>query len=462
MANASHDGDQYDPAAHLEAQKDFFRSGVLRSVEYRLDLLRRLREEIERREDDLLGVLSRDLGKPGVEAYVSEIFFTRLEIKLFEKSLKKWASPKRVGTPFFYWPARSEIRYEPYGSALVVAPWNYPIQLSLAPLLSAVAAGNTVILKPSEHAPASAALLEEIIGKVFQPEHVAVVTGGVEVAEKLMELPFDIWFYTGSEKVGRLYAGAAARHLAPAVLELGGKCPCVVDTEIDMERTVERIVATKFFNAGQVCLAPDFVLIPDSLHDEFVERVVAEMKFSYGEEAGADLARIVNASHFERLRKLLPESAVRVGEDDSEDRFFAPTVIANAKWEDPVMEEEIFGPILPVVRYRDLDEALDLLARRPSPLALYAFSKDRETLEKISSSVPSGSVCFNDILKQATNLNLPFGGIGQSGSGRYRGEFGFRAFSYERAVTRRWFCKDPFFVKPPYGEELERLRKLLK
>ncbi|MDF1859918.1 MAG: aldehyde dehydrogenase family protein [Verrucomicrobiales bacterium] len=462
MAKALQDWDRYDPAAQLEAQKEFFRSGTPRSVAFRLNLLRRLREEIERRENDLLEALSRDLGKPGVEAYVSEIFFTRLEIKLFEKKLRKWAKPKRVGTPFFYWPARSEIRYEPYGCALIVAPWNYPVQLSLAPLLSAVAAGNTVILKPSEHAPASAAILEEIIGAVFQPEHVAVVTGGVEVAEKLLELPFDVWFYTGSEKIGRLYAKAAAEHLAPAILELGGKCPCVVDTEIDMERTVERIVATKFFNAGQVCLAPDFVLIPDSLHDEFIERAVAEMKSSYGVEAGTDLARIVNASHYDRLCELLPESAIQVGGNDPEDRFFAPTVIPDVEWDDPVMEEEIFGPILPVVRYRDLDEALDILARRPSPLALYAFSKNRETLAGISASVRSGSVCFNDVLKQATNLSLPFGGVGQSGSGRYRGEFGFRAFTYERALTRRWFCKDPFFVKPPYGEELERLRKLLK
>ncbi|MEM9016242.1 MAG: aldehyde dehydrogenase family protein, partial [Verrucomicrobiota bacterium] len=316
-------------------------------------------------------------------------------------------------------------------------------------------------LKPSELAPASSALLAEIVADSFNPHHVAVIEGGAEAGQQLMEHPFDAWFYTGSERVGRLYAEAAARHLAPITLELGGKCPAILLEDAPLAPTVERLVATKFFNAGQTCMAPDFVVVPEMRRKEFVEALVEELERAYRDHP-EDLARIVNESHFDRLDGMLTTDAIQVGENRKEDRFFAPTIIPSARWDDPAMKEEVFGPILPVIGYRDLETLVEQLADRPSPLALYVFSANRALSEAVAEEIPSGSVCFNDAVKQATTLQLPFGGVGASGMGRYRGRHGFETFTYARAVTRRWFWKDPFLTKPPYGDTLERLRKILK
>lgn len=449
-------------AGLFAAQRAFFASGRTNPLSFRKTALKRLEAELERRVDEILGALDSDLGKPPLEAYVSEYHFTISEIRLFLRKLGKWARPRRVRNPFFYWPAQSEIRREPKGTALVVSTWNYPVQLSLSPLIAAVAAGNVVVLKPSETAPATARILEEVIRASFDPGHVNVIQGGPEVGQALMDQPFDHWFFTGSSRIGKLYAEAAARHLAPATLELGGKCPCIVDRDIDLDRTVERIVTTKFFNAGQTCMAPDFVLVPESIREEFVNRAEEMLRRCYSQPFEGQLARIINDEHYRRLRDLIPEDALRIGEDRPAERFLAPTLIPRASWNSPAMQEEIFGPVLPVIGYRDLEETLGQLAALPSPLALYAFSRKRQTLEKIAGSIRSGSVCFNDAIKQATNLQLPFGGVGPSGMGRYRGRSGFETFSYQRSVTRRWFSRDPFLNKPPYDNQLERLRKILR
>jgi aldehyde dehydrogenase (NAD+) len=411
--------------------------------------------ELRSRADDLLAALDSDLGKPAVEAWTAEIYFVLAELRLFTRKLKRWARPKRVGSPFFHLPAWSEIRLIPQGTVLIAGPWNYPAQLSLSPLIAAVAAGNTVVLKPSELAPATAQFLENLLGTVFEPEHVAVVQGGPEIGQQLLEQPFDHFFFTGGEKVGRLYAEAAANRLAPATLELGGKCPCVVDRDVRIDRAGERIAAAKFWNAGQTCFAPDFVLVDESIREPLVESLLENL-------SNADQAKIVNEHHFQRLQRLISEDALRAGEDRPDELRLAPTILPNATWDSPAMEEEIFGPILPVIGYNNLDSALVRLAELPSPLALYAFSKSRQTQEKIAAVVPSGSVCFNDAMKQATNLNLPFGGVGASGHGRYRGRAGLENFSHQRAVTRRWFNKDPFLVNPPYGNKIKQLRKILR
>ncbi|MDF1824658.1 MAG: aldehyde dehydrogenase family protein [Verrucomicrobiales bacterium] len=456
------DPHDYDLKALLEAQRAYFRQGSTRKVAFRKERLRGLERLLVQRSDDLLEALHADLGKPALEAYVSEVYFSLAELRLVLKKLTTWAKPKRVGNPFYYWPARSEIRNEPFGNALIVAPWNYPVQLSLSPLIAAVAAGNTVVLKPSEHAPASSAMLTEIITEAFNPQHVAVVEGGPELGKKLLEQSFNYWFYTGSEQVGRLYAEAAAKSLAPVTLELGGKCPVVIADDAPVERSVERIMTTKFFNAGQTCIAPDFVLVPSHRHEAFVKAATAFLKCAYAEEPKENMANIVNDSHYKRLQKLIPVEATRIGDDDDETHFIAPTLIPYSNWECPAMQEEIFGPILPIIPYHDIDEELDRLRRMPSPLALYVFSERQDFLEAVASRIQSGSVCFNDVIKQATNLKLPFGGVGHSGMGRYRGKAGFNTFSYERAITKRWFCKDPFLVKPPYADKLSRLRKLMK
>lgn len=444
----------------LEAQRAFFRSGAA-TIEVRLRCLAALENEITRREDDILAALETDLGKPGVEAYIPEIWFIRKEIQLIRRKLKSWARPKRVGTPFFAWPARSEIRREPFGCVLVVAPWNYPVQLSLAPLISAIAAGNTVMLKPSELAPASSRLLSELVAAAFPPSHATVVEGDAEIAQALLGLDFDFWFYTGSENIGKLYAKAAAERLVPCVLELGGKCPAVIDRDIDIEKTVDRILFAKFANAGQICIAVDFVLVPRERCDEFLR--IAEQKLrAWYDHDKPDLARIVNRKHYERILAMIPEDALRIGRDDSDALRLAPTLIPNADWDSPAMQEEIFGPVLPVIAYDDLGPELERLRERPSPLALYVFSRDRGFQERVASEVPSGTICFNDAVKQATNLEMPFGGVGTSGMGRYRGKFGFETFTYARAMTRRWFAKDFFTIAPPFGDRLTLLRKLMK
>jgi len=446
----------------FEGQRVFFESGQSRDLAYRHDRLRRLAREFERRSDDALASLQADLGKPALEAWLAEIHFLQAELKHCLKRLASWQKPERVRNPFYFWPARSEIRREPFGQVLIASPWNYPLQLTLSPLLSAVAGGNCVILKPSELAPATSAFLADLIASVFEPGHVTLIEGGPRTGARLLELPFQFFFYTGGEKAGRLYAEAGARHLAPVILELGGKCPCLLDHDVDLGRAVERIVAGKFFNAGQTCIAPDFVALPADLHDEFLQRAEAEITSSYGRTQSPDLARIINPSHYQRLQKLLPPDALTIGQDDPENLFCAPRLLPNTPWDSPAMQEEIFGPLLPLVPYEDLAKALDHLKALPSPLALYVFSQHRQQSEQIAASLPSGAICFNDVMKPGTNPLLPIGGLGRSGMGRYRGRSGFESFTYQRPVTRRWLCKDPFLVKAPYQDQLKRLRKFLK
>lgn len=452
----------HDLADLVARQRAFFDSGATRPLRFRLDALGRLETVIQRDTDRILDALAADLGKPPLEAFLAEVHFVISEIRLFRRKLRRWAKPRRVGHPYYLLPARSEIRREPYGVALVVAPWNYPLQLSLSPLVAAVAAGNTVVLKPSEFAPATADYLAGLVAEVFGPAHVSVVAGDAGVGGRLLGLPFDFWFYTGSERVGRLYASAAAERLAPAVLELGGKCPCVVAEDADLSLVVPRIVEAKFFNAGQTCVAPDFVAVAESRRSELVDGLREQLARCYGTGTPTDLARIVNRRHYDRLLGLVSGDAVRIGEDDPGRLLLAPRLLADARWDDAAMHEEIFGPVLPVMGYRSLDDLLARLAARPSPLALYAFSKSRTTLERIAAAVPSGSVCFNDAAKQALNLGLPFGGIGASGMGRYRGKAGFETFAWQRPVMRRFWVKDVFSSLPPYGGKLERFRKWLK
>lgn len=446
----------------FSAARRHFESGLGRPLPARLAALARLELELTDSTDDLLAALATDLGKPPLEAWLAEIHFVLSEIRLFRKKLRRWQKPRRAGHPFYLLPARSEIRREAYGAVLIAAPWNYPLQLSLSPLVAAIAAGNTVVLKPSELAPATAAALRDLLGNVFPDGWVQVLTGGPGLGAALLDQPFDFFFYTGSETVGRLYAEAAARHLAPCVLELGGKCPCLVDPSADLDLVVPRLVSAKWFNAGQTCIAPDFVLVHASRHEALVEKLAAQLRSSYGPSVPRDLARIVNRRHYDRLRELDIGEVIRIGEDDSDRLLLAPRILPQATWDHPAMQEEIFGPILPVIAYDTLDESLARLRRQPAPLALYAFSKDDAVLEHIAAAIPSGSVCFNDAVKQAVNLELPFGGTGASGMGRYRGKAGFETFTWERPVTKRYWIRDFFHLLPPYGDKLKVFRKWMR
>lgn len=442
----------------LTGQQDFFDAGGTRDVGERIESLRRLERALVEGREEMLDALASDLGKPGVEAYLSEYVFLLDEIRMVGKSLRKWLKPERTGHPVYFLPGRSRVLREPYGTALVIAPWNYPVQLALAPLVSAIAAGNTVIVKPSEMTPASADFVSRVVAESFPPELAAVVTGGKEVSEALLDQPFDFVFFTGSTEVGRIVARKAAKHLSPCVLELGGKCPCVVDRDVDLPQTARRILIGKLFNAGQTCFAPDFVAVHEEVRDELVatlSQVLTELPWEQ------EMARIVNARHFDRLRGLLGGEEIRKGDDDRGQLHFAPRILPRADWTHPAMRDEIFGPVLPVVGFTSRDDLVGRLREHPTPLALYCFSRDKRFVRELLRRVPSGGACVNDIGKQAMNLRLPFGGSGASGHGRYRGRHGVEAFSWQRAVTRRYFLPDPFELVPPRARAERMLRRWL-
>jgi len=444
----------------VAAQRDFFQRGETRSMAFRLAVLKRFEDELVRSQGSLLAALAEDLGKPETEAFVSEYFFLLEEARLLRKKLSRWAKPQKVGTPMYFLPGRSEIHRDPFGVVLVIAPWNYPVQLALSPVMTAVAAGNTVVLKPSEISTAAEAWLVDFVGRCFDPEVVSVVTGDAEVSSALLDQPFDFIFFTGSTKVGRVVAEKAAKQLIPTVLELGGKCPCVIDATVDMDVAAKRLLAGKFFNGGQTCFAPDFVAVDESVKEKFVaacECVFAEVPWNEG------MAHAVNEKSFERWKSLVSGRAIRQGEDDAGEWKLAPTILPDAEWDDAAMSEEVFGPILPVVRFSDTNELMRNLRGYGAPLAMYVFSTDKDFIGQMIEAIPSGGVCVNDTMKQSSNLKLPFGGVGESGHGRYRGEYGFRAFTYERAVVRRSLWKfDPFAMLPPYADKLKWLRKVMK
>ena len=449
-----------DPASVVEQQRAYFSSGATRDLATRKQALDRLEESLQKHRDAVLDALAKDLGKPSVEAYLAEYYFLLQELRLIRKSMGKWLRERRVASPPYFWPCRSRVRREPFGTVLVLAPWNYPVQLSLSPLIAAVAAGNTVVLKPSEMAPASEALLVDIISEAFDPEHVAVVTGDAKVAEELTAVKFDFIFFTGSTHVGKVVAAQAAKHLTPNIMELGGKCPCVVDDSAKLNVAAKRILTGKFFNGGQTCFAPDFVMVAKGVKDDLLTAMKELLKTTPWNE---EMAHIVNDRHFQRLQDLLPEEALKFGEDHRESLRMAPRLVPDVSWDEEIMQEEIFGPVLPVLAYSDDQELIERLRCYSSPLALYIFSEDQGMRQRLLDDIASGGVCINDTMKQGSNLNLPFGGVGESGYGRYRGRAGVEAFSYQRAVVSRpaW-ARDMMELLPPYGEKINLLKRFLR
>jgi len=444
----------------LKKQKEFFAAGHTRSWLARKHALNRLEKVLVERRDHVMEALAEDLGKPAVEAYLAEYYFLLQELRLIRKNLKRWLKSRRVGSPPYFQPCSSYVRRDPYGVVFIIAPWNYPIQLSLSPLIAAVAAGNTVILKPSEMATASERLLVDIIAAVFDPEHVAVVTGDAAAVSDMLECDFDFVFFTGSTQVGKIVAQKSAKQLTPHILELGGKCPCIVDSSADIRVAAKRILAGKFFNGGQTCFAPDFVAVSAEVKDELISAMQELLK---AVPWNAEMARIINERHFCRLEKMLPQDCLVFGEDDIEGLRLAPRLVPDAQWDDDCMKEEIFGPILPVVTFKAEDDLLSRLSSYGSPLALYIFSTSRAMQNLLMRVIPSGGVCINDTMKQGSNLNIPFGGVGDSGYGRYRGKTGVEAFSFQRAVVNRpTWAPEMFELMPPYGDKIKMLKKFLR
>ncbi|NUM79883.1 aldehyde dehydrogenase [bacterium] len=448
----------------LEKQRVFFDSGATRSYEFRRERIEHLLSVIEKYENDVMQSLKQDLNKPDFEGFLSEIGFIYDEIEHCLKFLHKWMKPKRVHTPLLYFPSSSYIHHEPLGQVLIIGAWNYPFQLTLAPLIGALAAGNCVVLKPSELSPATNVIIEKIMTEAFLPEHVTVVQGDgrVVVPQLLDHHRFDHIFYTGGITAGRFIAEAAAKTLTSVTLELGGKSPCIVDDDCNIDVAARRIFWGKFFNAGQSCIAPDYVLVHRSIKDQLIDRLrrCAADFFDENASESRDYSSIVNIRHFDRLVNLIEGSDILIGgESDREKLFIAPTIIS-ATPDDAVMADEIFGPILPILTYDHLDDAITIIHQRPWPLSLYLFTNDHHTEEKILNGVVFGNGCVNDTLVHFVNSNLPFGGAGFSGMGAYHGHYSFETFSRRRSLMRTPVWPDIPIRYPPYKNKLNLIKKL--
>jgi len=453
-------------ATALTTARAAFERGVTRPVEWRQRQLDALVRLLEDGEDRLLAALATDVGKPSMEAWATDLGVTASEVGLLRKNVAKWAKPRRVGLPLTALPGRGRLQPEPLGTVLIIAPWNYPVQLLVEPLAAALAAGNAAVVKPSELAPATSAVLTDLLRSHLDADAVQVVEGGPEVATELLEQRWDHIFFTGSTRIGRVVAEAAAKHLTPVTLELGGKSPAIVHRSANLQVAGRRIAWGKFLNAGQTCIAPDYVLVDESVQDELVEHIRTAVTDFYGADprASDDYARIVNDRHFDRLSGLLAgggEAAVG-GTTDAEERYIAPTVLVSTPEDAEILQEEIFGPLLPVLPVTSLADAIDRINARPKPLALYVFADDDDVVDAVLERTSSGGVCVNHTILHITPPELPFGGVGESGMGRYHGRSGFDTFSNMKSVLRKPTFPDPALLYPPYTAGKEKIvRKAL-
>lgn len=447
----------------LRSSGDFYRTGATRSFEFRRRRLLALKEAIRLREGELIEALRADLGKSPFESYTAEIGFVYEEIKFTLKRLRSWMKETRVSTPMVHFPSKSKIIPQPLGTVLILAPWNYPFQLLIAPLIGAIAAGCTAILKPSENAPATSSVLRELVAATFSPEYVDLVEGDGEVASALVFMPFDKIFFTGSTALGKKVMAAAADHLTPVVLELGGKSPTVVHKDANLEVAAKRIAWGKYMNAGQTCVAPDFVYVHESVIEEFTGKLrgAVERFFSEEPKSSPDYGRIINDRHFQRLSRIMEESVAHAesrllfgGEQEPEERFIAPTAVRLPGWDSAAMEEEIFGPLLPLISYAGLDEVVEKLRRQPDPLAFYLFTESKSVKKKLLTTLSFGGASVNETVLHLVNPKLPFGGVGSSGMGKYHGKASFDAFTHYKGVLDHGTWLDIPLKYPPYTDKL--------
>ena len=445
-------------------QKEFFESGSTRPWEVRDRNLRLVLESLQDNKERILEAAHQDLGKPSLEAFVTEYAFVVDEIKNIRKNLKRWMRPKRINPGPLIFPGKTKIVSEPLGQVLVIAPWNYPIQLLLTPIVGALAAGNTIVAKPSELTPNSSKLMAEILGEIFTEDLVAVFEGDASTSTALLQQPWNHIFFTGSTQVGRVVAEAAAKTLSPVTLELGGKSPCIVDKNCNLKLAARRIVWGKFFNAGQTCVAPDYVLVEQSIKEEFLKLCVENIKKFYSNDPAKspDYGRIVSKRHCERLAKFVEGGRVYYGGlANIEDRYFSPTILDVVDNKDQLMQEEIFGPIMPVLAFEKVQEVFDRVRKGDRPLALYLFTHDERLIEEVTSELSFGGGCINDTIMHLANHNLPFGGIGASGIGNYHGPFSFDTFSHKKALLTQnsWFDIPARY--PPFNTIKNKIFELL-
>jgi acyl-CoA reductase-like NAD-dependent aldehyde dehydrogenase len=451
-------------AKTVSNQRLFFNKHQTKKLSFRIEQLKLLQQAILDNEAAITKALNADLNKPELESYVTEIGSCLEEIKYALKHIRSWVKPKKVRTPLPYLPASSKVYSEPLGVVLIIGAWNYPLQLIISPLIGAIAAGNCAIIKPSEIAVNTSTLLAEIIPKYFDSSFISVVEGGKEVTQQLLEEKFDHIFFTGSPQVGKIIMSAAAKQLTPVTLELGGKSPCIVDADTHLEYTARRIVWGKFLNAGQTCVAPDYLLVDRKIKKDLLEHLKQIIQEFYGAtpETSPDYARIINQHHFQRLCELLKTGEIVVGGDTNpSDYYIAPTVIDGVSPEEGVMQEEIFGPILPVIEYTNLSEAIAFVNAKPKPLALYFFSNNKQHQNQVLQETASGGACINDTIVQIAFPGLPFGGVGDSGIGRYHGKTSFETFSHQRSVLHKSFWVDLKLRYAPYKGKLKFLKWLI-
>jgi aldehyde dehydrogenase (NAD+) len=438
--------------------------GVHRSLSWREAQLDGLLRFVSDHEEAMLAALEADLGRCATEARLVDILMVRSEIRLMRRNLRRWLQPRYVRTPLAAQPGRSWVQQEPFGLALILGTWNYPFQQILIPLAGALAAGNAAVVKLSEIAPHSASLMAKHLEHYVDPTAVIVVTGGPETSSRLLALRFDKIFYTGSSRVGRKVMTAAAENLTPVTLELGGKNPALLAPDTPLEVTARRIVWGRFMNAGQICVAPDYVLVPEPLRLPLIDSIQQAITRFYGSDPhrSESFGRIVNQQHFERLLALMQEGTIAIGgESDATDRYIAPTVLTDLSAGAAALKEEIFGPIMPVVGYEKFEEALAFIKSRPKPLALYLFTKDRSLQRRVIRDISSGSVVVNDVVINQVVPGLPFGGVGNSGMGAFHGRYTFDAFSHSKAVVRRSLWGDLDVRYPPFSNMKDRLLQWL-
>lgn len=440
-----------------QKQKEYFRSGVTLDVSWRRKQLQALYDVIVRKEKDITDALYNDLGKSAEESYMSEIGMVLSEITHMKKHLKRYSSRKYVSSPLAQFPSISYEQAVPYGNVLIMSPWNYPFLLTMDPLVCAIAAGNTAVLKPGPDSPHTNQVMKEIIRELFCEEYVCLVEGGIETADQLLNDPFDLIFFTGSTMTGRKVYEAAAGNLIPVVLELGGKSPCIVDETADIGLSAKRIVFGKYLNCGQTCVAPDYVLVHESVHDQLITEMKKQIVAQYGNDplSSSCYGKIISKRHFTRLQGLIDQKkTIYGGRMDESSLRMEPVIMDHVSWSDPVMQEEIFGPILPVLTYRDYNEMVSLLQEKPNPLALYLFTKNKELIRIVDQKLRYGGGCINDTIIHLASDSLGFGGTGESGIGKYHGKYGFEAFSHTKSIVDKKCWLDLPMRYAPYTNRL--------
>jgi aldehyde dehydrogenase (NAD+) len=449
----------------LEKQKEYFRTGVTRDIDFRLEQLKSLKSVIKRYEKEIIQTLKAELRKPELEAYSAEVGFVYEEINFIVKRLRKWVKPKRMRTPITHIGSRSYIYPEPYGVTLIISPWNYPFQLAIAPLIGAIAAGNCAVIKPSEYTPNMSRLLKKMISEAFDERYITVVEGGVDVSTELLTMRFDHIFFTGSVPVGKIVMEAAAKHLTPVTLELGGKSPAIVDESANLELAAKRIVWGKFSNAGQTCIAPDYMLVHKHVKQPLIDKMKYYIREFYGEntETSERYSAIVSERHAQRLVDFLKTGTiVHGGRYNIEKRWIEPTILEGITWDDDIMKEEIFGPILPVIEYTSIEDVIQMIQQYEKPLALYLFSENRNIQEKMIEQISFGGGCLNDTMLHIATPYLPFGGVGQSGIGAYHGKASFDTFSHYKSILKQTTKFDLSIRYPNNPNALKWIKKLFK